>query len=97
MLRMQKHLSAAAKPAAKKVPVLGELEEPQPDAEMAAPLAPSEDQDEAGGEEAAAHAEEENAAPRDEADFVARVQADAARAEAARAEADAAECGYDGD
>ena len=61
----------------------------------------SEDEDETGGEAAAAQTEDAFAAAQEEAeeeaDFVARVQAEEARAEAARMEADAAECGYDGD
>ena len=79
-------------------PRLEEIEgEPEPDAEMAAPIASSEDEDEAGGEEAAARTEDVFAAAQEEADFVSRVQAEEARAEVARVEADAAECGYGGD
>ena len=54
--------------------------EPEPDAEMAAPIASSEDEDEAGGEEAAARTEDVFAAAQEEADFVSRVQAEEARA-----------------
>ena len=79
-------------------PRLEEIEgEPEPDAEMAAPIASSEGEDEAGGEEAAARTEDVFAAAQEEADFVSRVQAEEARAEVARVEADAAECGYGGD
>ena len=83
---------------------LVEIEEPvqpEPMAMDAAPMPSSEDEDETGGEEAAAQTEDAFAAAQEEAeeeaDFVARVQAEEARAEAARMEADAAECGYDGD
>ena len=76
-----------------------EIEESQPDAEMAAPLASSDDEGEEDEAAAAKKArdEEQAAADQEEATFVQRAQESEQAAEAARMEADAAECGYMGD